>query len=204
MVLTRARRRGLAALAVGAALLGGAGRAVAGEPRRHPWYVPDHFTLQLAGNIGFLSPGVGYEWAGGRLHGEAFVGWVPRAIGGDDIWSVTGKLAWLPWRIALGPRWYVTPITGALQLTYTFGEEYFVLLPRRYPKRYYDFPTALRAGIGIGGAIARRTGGGAVREVAAYWELVALDAMIVSWIRNPRALGPGDVFSLSLGIRVGL
>lgn len=117
--------------------------------------------------------------------------------------ALTGKLTWLPWRISLGPRWYLTPITGALQLTYTFGQEYFGLLPDRYPPGYYDFPTALRAGVGVGGAVARR-GAGKVREVAAYWELVALDVMLVSWARNSSALGAADVFSLALGIRLAL
>lgn len=196
------RLPGLAALAVAGVFAAAPGGEAAADERRRPWYRPEHVKLQLAGNVGFLSPGAGWEWAGGRLHGDVFAGWVPRSIGGEDIWSLTGKLTWLPWSVPLDPRWRLVPLTGSIQITYTFGEEYFVLLPDHYPRGYHDFPTALRAGVGIGGAVVRRMGGG-VRDLAAYWEFVALDAMIVNWVRNSDSLGAADVFSLALGIRIG-
>jgi hypothetical protein len=158
--------------------------------------------LQLAGNIGFLSPGVGYAWAGRRLEGDLFFGWVPRAVADDDIVSFTGKLTWLPWELPLGRRWLVRPFSMAVQLTYTLGREYYLWLPERYGPDYYDFQTAVRAGLAFGGTVGRR-GGGALREIGVYWELVALDAMLVSWYRNTAALGPTDVFTIALGLRVG-
>jgi hypothetical protein len=176
------------------------------EPRastRRPWYLPDQAKLQFAGDIGFLSPGLGYSLARGRLEADLFFGWVPRAIGAEDIVSFTGKLTWVPWRIPVERRWYVRPLTLGLQVTYTLGDEYFVTVPSRYGPGYYDFPTALRAGIALGGGVGRRLGG-AIREVGLYYELVALDAMLFLWARNTRALGPEDVFTLALGVRVGL
>ena len=116
---------------------------------------------------------------------------------------LTGKLTWLPWKVSLGRRWLVRPVSAALQLTYTFGDDYFVALPDGYPDDYYDFPTALRAGVALGGTVARR-GRGTFREVGLYWEVVALDAMLLLWARNPETLGPRDVFSLALGIRATL
>jgi hypothetical protein len=156
--------------------------------------------VQLAGNIGFLSPGLGYAWDGPNLEADLFFGWVPAPVGGDDIVSFTGKLTWLPWEFAAGGRWVVRPLTTSLQLTYTLGDDFWVVLPERYPVGYYDFATALRAGIGLGAAVGRR-GGGRIRELGAYFELVALDLMLFSWMRNPETLGPADVFSLAVGIR---
>jgi hypothetical protein len=179
-----------------------AGKVAAAD--RRPWYAPDQLKLQFAGDVGFISPGVGYAWAGRRLEGDLFFGWVPRAVGGDDIFSFTGKLTWLPWELSLGRRWLVRPFSMAVQLTYTLGGEYYVLLPERFPHEYYDFPTALRAGLAFGGTIGRRRGGGALGEVGVYWELVALDVMLVTWYRNTGTLGPQDVFTLALGIRVAL
>lgn len=123
--------------------------------------------------------------------------------GGEDVWSLTGKLTWLPGALSLGRGWILRPFTLGLQVTYTFGEEFFVTLPGGYPDDYYDVPTALRAGLAVGGTLGRRNGG-RLREVSLYWELVALDAMVVAWARNPGALGPAEVFSLALGLRVGL
>lgn len=171
----------------------------ADEPR--PWYLPDQLKLQLAGNIGFVSPGVGYAWADRRLEADLFFGWVPPAVGGVAVTSLTAKVSWMPWTVPIGPRWAVRVLGVALQLTYTFGDQFFTRLPDRYPENYYDFPTALRAGVAVGGAVVRRNGG-TLKEVGVYWELVALDAMLVMWARNTRALGPGDVFSLALGVRV--
>jgi hypothetical protein len=184
------------------AALAAAGEAGAAADQR-PWYAPDQLKVQFAGDIGFLSPGVGYAWAGRRLEADLFLGWVPSAIGGDDIISLTGKLTWLPWEVAVGRRWLVRPFSMAVQLTYTFGSDYYLFLPERYPREYYDFATALRAGLAFGGTFGRRTSG-ALREIAVYWEAVALDAMLVVWYRNTGSLGPQDVFTIALGIRVAL
>jgi hypothetical protein len=173
------------------------------EVRRRPWYAPDQLKLQLAGNIGFISPGVGYAWFDRRLEADLFFGWVPYAVGGEDIVSFTAKATWLPWEVSLGREWRLRPITAGLQLTYTLGHDYYLLLPDRYPPEYYDFATALRAGIAVGGTLGRH-GRGFAREVGVYWELVALDTMLRLWASNREALGPGDVFSLAIGLRVAL
>jgi hypothetical protein len=129
MMAAALARTAVAAVAL-AALAAPAGAA--GE-RGRPWYAPDHTKLQLAGNIGFLSPGLGYAW-GRRLEGDVFFGWVPEAIGGTDILSVTGKLTWAPWSVESRP-WSFRPFTAALQLTYTFDDQYELLRP-------YFIPTA--------------------------------------------------------------
>lgn len=116
--------------------------------------------------------------------------------------SLTGKATLAPFGVALGQRWLLRPLTLALQVSYTFGERFFTEPPGRFPGDYYDFMTAPRAAVGVGGAVVRRNGGH-LREVGVYWELVALDVMLVAWYRNPGALGPEDVFSLALGLRVG-
>lgn len=168
-----------------------------------PWLLPDQLKLQLAGDVGFLSPGVGYAWADRRLEADLFFGWVPRAVGGEDIVSFTAKVTALPWKVRLGERWFLQPASAALQLTYTLGDDYFVTLPSRYRPHYYEVPTALRAGVAFGGALGRK-GSGAIRELAFYWEVVALDTMLFVWLLNREVLGPADVFTLALGLRLSL
>lgn len=179
-------RRALAAAAATALLA-----APAGAAAERPWYAPDHAKLQLAGNVGFLSPGVGWG-LGRRLDVDLFAGWVPEAVGGTDIFSVTGKVTWAPWSLVAG-SWRVRPLTTSVQLTYTFGDQYFVVPP------FFFTPTALRSGIGLGAAASRELRG---RRVGLYAELVALDVPLGFWIGNPDALGPEDVFSLAIGARL--
>jgi hypothetical protein len=166
--------------------------APAGAPGEggRPWYAPDHGKLQLAGNIGFLSPGLGYAW-GRRLEGDVFFGWVPEAIGGTDIFSVSGKLTWTPWSIDSRP-WAFRPLTAALQLTYTFGDQYELFRP-------YFIPTALRSALALGADVSRQLG---KRTVAIYGELVALDMGLIYWLSDSEALGPEDVFSVAVGVRI--
>jgi hypothetical protein len=179
----------LAGLAAALALA--APSAASARPR--PWYAPDHAKLQLAGNVGFLSPGVGYA-LGRRLEGDVFLGWVPEAIGGTDVFSVTGKLTLSPGTVEAG-GWRVRPFSAGLQVTYTFGGQYFVVPPFTFT------PTALRAGLALGSAASVPVRG---RRLGVYAEVVALDLGLVYWLSNRDALSPLDVFSLAFGVRLEL
>lgn len=165
------------------------------------WYLPDQSKAQLAGWIGFVSPGTGYSWLDRRLEADLFLGWVPPPLGGEHLVSLTAKVTWLPLRLALGRELSSHPLTLSAQVTHTFGSEYWIVEPSRYPlEDYHPLPTSLRAGIGVGGDVGRALGG--IERVSLYYELVALDLMLGYWIGNRRALGPTDVFSLALGVRV--
>lgn len=190
----------LAATALAVALSAAAHPARADAAQPKPWYVPDQSKLQLAGWIGFVSPGAGYSWFDRRLEADLFVGWVPPPLGGEHIVSLTSKLTFLPLRLAVGEGVKAHPLTFSLQMTYTLGREYWVREPGRYPsENYYPLPSALRGGLGVGGDVGRRVG--KLERISLYYELVALDVMLGFWIGNTRALGPSDAFSLALGLR---
>jgi hypothetical protein len=180
----------LAPVALAGGLLLAAGPSTTED---RPWYAPDHASLQLAGNVGFLSPGLGWD-LGRPLALDVLLGWVPEALGGTDIFSLSAKLTWAPWSVDAGP-WRWRPFTTSLQATYTFGDQYFVV------PRFPFTPTAIRTGVGFGGAGSHAAGG---RRVWLYGELVALDVPLVLWLTNREALGPQDVFSLAIGARLEL
>jgi hypothetical protein len=147
-----------------------------------------------------VSPAIGYAWFGRRLEADVFLGWVPPPLGGEHIVSTTLKLTWLPWHVRAPRGWRVQPLALGLQVTHTFGDEYWVRLPGKYPDGYYEVPSALRSALLLGAAAGRPLWG--LEEVALYAELVALDAAIGLWMGNARSFGPQDVFSLALGTRV--
>lgn len=182
--------------AVAAALLAAAA-PLAARADRHP-LLPDRAKLQLAGNLGLVSGGPGWAFARERLELDLLAGWVPERWGGDDLVSLTAKLTWLtPSRAAAG--WRVRPLTLALAATYTRGEGFWLRQPSRYPGGYYLVPTALRATIALGATVIRVRG--PLAGTGLYAEVVALDAAVVHWIRNPRTTRASDVLSLALGVR---
>lgn len=189
-----------AARALAVALAVAAPRTAGASARAdRAWWVPDHAKVQLAGDIGFVSPGVGWELAGRRLELDAFAGWVPASVGGRDLFSATAKLGFTPWRVAVR-RVRLQPITAALQVTYTFGSAFFVTSPDTHPPGYYELPTAVHADLAIGAAVARTLRG--ERELGVSVEVVGRDHDVRDWLDNRRALSAGDVLSLALGARL--
>lgn len=186
------------ALAISSPAAGLAAEQVVVEERRRPrrpWYVPDRATFQLAGQIGFLSSGVGWELGSPRVALELFLGWAPTA--GEDIYAVTGKVSLVPWHVHVARRTRIEPLRIAAQATYTLGSQYFLGQPGHYPSGYYDLPTAMHFGVAAGGSVVRTLRRG--REVGVYYELVAMPTMLHAWWQNPRVVDARDVVSLALG-----
>jgi len=192
------------AIVLGFALLapGRIAAAAADEERRRAWYLPDQAKLQLAGAIGFLSPGAGYAFAGRKLEVDVFLGYAPEALAGVDLWSVTGKLTWLPWRVRLGGEWTARPLSLAVQVTHTFGDRFFLQLPERYGPGYYPLPTSLRGSVALGTALGRPAWG--FDHLGVYAEVVAVDIPFAYLISNLGTVHATEVLSVALGLRLEL
>lgn len=165
-----------------------------------PWFVPDQAVLQLAGSIGLLSAGPGWGFLDDGVEAGLLLGWAPPAVAGEDFVTVTLKGQWHPFRLRLR-GWTLRPLTVGLQLSYTFGDAYFVKLPARYPDGYYWFDTALRPALLLGGGAGRPVPSLGLRLVEGYVELVATDYRLVHFLRNPATVETG-LFSLALGAKV--
>lgn len=170
------------------------------EERGRHWILPDHLTAQVAGNVGFVALGGGHEMANGRVLGDLLVGWVPESVGGTDIFQLSAKVTWSPWVLRFGSGWKVRPVTTGLQVTYLLGGRYFVVQPDRYPRGYYDVPTALHPALSAGAALTVPKRYFEV-PVSLYAEVVALGHMLRVWAKNPATIGPEDVFSFAMGAR---
>ena len=167
------------------------------------WLLPDHYKVQFAGNIGFLSVGAGYMNKSQKLETDIFAGFVPKSIGGDHIISTTVKLTYLPWYIHSGEKYTIVPFTIGSYLSYSFGSQFDTLLPNQYPEGYYWWATSLRFGAFMGGKIQRSTSGkGLFKSVDVYYELGTYDLLFISYVQNMDALSVPDIFSLALGVKM--
>lgn len=174
-----------------------------GIQRKSPW-LPDDAIVQYAGSIGFLSAGAGYSLAKGRIETDILLGYLPKFIGGANIWTAALKSNWIPIQFQASDQLKVIPFTTGLMVSHTFGPNYFVLLPDHYAKNYYTFSTAVHLYYQFGSRIQFPLGKESFPEMALYYELNSSAEAIFSYIQNPKALSPSDIFFLSLGLRLHL
>ena len=98
------------------------------------WYAPDRVVSQYGGFIGYLSLGVEYN-LNERYSTSMIGGYVPEAIGGEDLWSIAWKN-----NLNLTNDTPYVPYVGA-GLVYSLDKDTYVTLPSQYPEGYYT-PTA--------------------------------------------------------------
>ncbi|MBC5991308.1 hypothetical protein [Pontibacter cellulosilyticus] len=165
---------------------------------------PFHLKAQFAGGIGFLSVGVGRTLFDEKLETDLFLGYLPQSIGGDRIVTSAIKATYVPIKPVQIKTVNWQPLRVGLQVSYTFGSDYFATEPSdKYPKSYYGFSTALHGSILLGGQV-DLTRVDRLKKFAAYYEFGTSMEYLVSYIQNPKYLSPGKIFNLALGVRMRL
>lgn len=173
-----------------------------GSRERPSPLLPEHFTLQFAGSIGLFSAGAGYTSPNKRWESDLLLGYVPESIAGTSIWTAALKGYWLPLQqLQLSEKVAFSPITTGLMLTYTFGDNYFLWNPDRYPKGYYTFSTAMHLYFQLGNQWYFSLHPDKKQQFRFYYEVNSSAEEIISFIQNRRALSPLDIFHLSIGVR---
>lgn len=179
-----------------------AGADDGGEDDELPFYVPSQAKLQFAGNIGLLSLGGGWSWFHRTLDLDLLFGWVPPFQGGETIYVGTLKVTGWPLELNLGEDWHLRPISVGGVMSLTFGDEYWIFVPDRYPDDYYEFSTAVRFGVFVGGSFGRKFPDATVRNVDLYWEFGVTDLELWLFLENPHQLTFWDVLHVALGVAV--
>ena len=101
------------------------------------WYTPDYVKMQFAGNIGFISLGVGYEVFEDVLFSELLYGYVPESVSGaKKIHLITLKNTFPIFTKEIGSNYAISPIAG-FTASYDVGPTTFTTLPSKFPKGYY-------------------------------------------------------------------
>ena len=158
---------------------------------------PRQYFIQYAGSIGYLSIGAGYRVLKNKSVLSLHYGNIPEKFGGP-LHIAAVKFYWEPIQIRIG-NFYLKPINPGAFLSYHFGDEYYLFLPRsKYPKLYYWWSSGLRIHPSLSHSLEYNTGR-AIQSIGIYLEWNTNDLYIASYFTNREYLKPGDIIKLGIG-----
>lgn len=170
------------------------------------WYLPDHVTIQFAGNIGLLSAGPGYSYLHDKINTDFLYGYVPGFETADTdagIHILTAKNYYTPFRHTFKEDYQWEIVKVGFGVSYSMGQQFFTSLPKRYPDKYYWWASSLRLTPFIGTALSAKVGNDAtiIKRVQLYAELGTNDLDIVS-ITSNKSLSVYDILNLAIGTKL--
>lgn len=166
--------------------------------------IPQTHVLQLYGDMGLVSIGVGWDY-GKREQWETnlLLGFIPKYNSDKMRLSFTLKQNYTPWSFSVSDAVSIEPLMTGMYLNTVFGHQFWTHEPERYPKGYYGFSTRVRIHLFVGQSVTlaippeKRF---IAKAVSAFYELSTCDLYVVSAFTN-RYLKPRDYLRLSFGLR---
>lgn len=173
-----------------------------GPSHSRRWYVPDFIPVQYAGNIGVVSTGAGYSTRTENYHLGLMYGYVPKAVGGAYIHTVTAKNTFPITRYAMKNNRVLVPYLG-LGLSVELSGNAFFRQPPHFPESYYDFPKNLHV-LAYGGVKVQHTfdeSWSGLRGVEFFAEAGTIDLYV--WYKSmSREIRFNEIFSMALGVNL--
>ncbi|HAF28084.1 MAG TPA: hypothetical protein DCG75_03455 [Bacteroidales bacterium] len=162
---------------------------------------PDHYKVQFAGGIGFVSAGLGYDFFKERVDISYFYGYVPEWFSKEDLHSVSLQLTGKPFKIHLNSKLEYYPLNIGMFIHHTFGSEYYITLPDHYPEDYYWWSPGRTGGLFLEGQLNYqfKEPDQIFSEIGFYYRIVTRGVYLTSKISNT-SIPLEDIFSLGLGI----
>ncbi len=167
---------------------------------RPRWFIPDHFSIQHAGLIGYMSVGLGYDFKS-RYHPTLYYGLLSESFGGSSVTVHTISLK-NSWDLVRRGRWgNFTPKAG-ISINFGRTNNTFQRLPPHYPNKYY-FQNKIHAAPFWGAEykIASNNNSKFFKAVSVYAEMSTLDAYLLECIRT-KYVTLDKIWNLSLGVTV--
>lgn len=162
-------------------------------------WLPDYGKIQYAGNIGWISFGGGYEFLHKTIQMDLMYGFVPKAIGGKEIHSLTAKATIAPGRLYLGKGVELVPLQFGAFANFAIGDNYVLIWPGYYPRNYY-FSTSFNSGEFVGFRIGKDTDSSRhLQKIDLYCELSTLTVYIQEYLSSDY-LAFSDIISFSIGV----
>ena len=163
------------------------------------WYIPDYTKIQFAGNIGFLSAGIGYKIFKGHLYSDLMYGYVPSSFSKAEIHIITQKNTFPIFNKKI-KNLTISPITG-FTLSFETGGNSFLILPDKYPKGYYG-TNAFHFTFFVGGKLHKDFNKQLkIKGIDLYAELGTVDTYLWYAILS-KEVKINSIFSSAIGINI--
>ncbi len=169
--------------------------------RRNHRLLPHFASLQFAGNIGFLSAGLGVISKNDKYHLGFLYGYSPASISGVRIQTLTAKHTFHLWRFTPRQDIILLPYAG-LGVSFDLDSRAFFTLPDNMPSGYYNFPKSVHA-IAFAGVKYRRLlpSRKILSSVEFFIEATTVDAYV--WYKyKSKEVKMNDILSLALGLNL--
>ncbi len=170
--------------------------------------IPTQHIWQYAGNMGFLSAGIGWDYGRHKQwETNLLFGYLPKYSSGRSKITMTLKQTYIPWSFRTSDLFAFEPLSCGVYFNTVFGSEFWNNEPARYPDDYYPFlSTKLRVNVFVGQRLEliipqnRRK---LVKSMTFFYELSACDLHLRALIQDS-SVKLNDVLSLSLGVKFQL
>lgn len=170
--------------------------------------IPTQHIIQYAGNMGFLSLGIGWNY-GRHEQWETHLlfGYLPKYGSNRNKITMTIKETYIPWSIYSKGGWLFEPLTCGLYVNSVFGHEFWNKQPARYNDGYYPFlSTKYRWNIFFGQQVAKIVPYNKrklIKRITAFYEVSTCDLYIRAIVQDDY-VQLWDILSLSLGLKFQL
>lgn len=154
-------------------------------------YFIDYFKVQYAGEIGFLSAGIGKNFTENYSF-EYFHGYVPEDIGGHEIETFAIKNNYKFLKLE---RWgYSSDLYVGVNIYHVTGLEYQTSRHSSFPEEYYRLGS-IRALFYTGLTLRSSK----YSQHMGYFESGLNDIVLINYLNNKDVIDPKDYVSLALG-----
>jgi hypothetical protein len=168
--------------------------------------VPEYLKLQYAGSMGMFSAGTGWMYGKERWETDLLTGFAPTESGRQNLFTVTLKQNYIPWRIKTSGVFSLEPLAAGFYINAILNDKnLWGTSPDRYPPKYYVHSNRFKFHIFIGQGLTYNTGKTnlPVKSVSAFYEVSSFDLYMRYLFMGNGYLKLEDYISLSLGLRFG-
>jgi len=168
-------------------------------------FLPNIGVVQYAGNIGFLSAGLGWDYGkNNRWETHLMLGYLPHFTFDDDALTVTIREQLLPWRVNFNEWCSLSPACFSMSLNAVLNNEFWFTEPVN--NNYYRFSTKARVHLGVGSRLnwyvpqekKRR-----YSRLSFYYELSTYDLALISYVRTSHQ-PLSELLSIGVGLNVSI
>lgn len=167
--------------------------------------IPAHFKIQYAGNMGFMSVGVGWDYGRRRQwETDIMIGYIPRYATDQGKITFSFKQNYIPWSFQIkNSNWAFEPLECGIYLNTLPYKEFWYRNPKRYGKGYYEYCSRMRVNIFAGQRLSFDIPNNKrhfVKSVTAFYEVSSYDMMLITAFQN-KTLKANQYLTLSVGLK---